>query len=170
MKKILAINGSADSNGSNYQLLQLIADQFSSNYHISVYSGLGELPLFTPTKLKAAIPDEVAELKKSIIDAEAIIFCTPEYLHNIPAVLKNALEWLTESGELANKSVLPVTFTPHQPRGEFAMVSLTNSLKASKAKVVAELPLYQDELRTESGTFSLQNDFRPLIEEALKLL
>lgn len=170
MKKILAINGSASTKGANHQLLEVIADDFSLQYSIAVYSKLNKLPLFTPEKLKAGVPDKVAELKSSIVDSDAIIFCTPEYLHNIPAVLKNALEWLTESGELANKPVLPITFTPHEPRGAFAMVSLTNSLQASKAKVVAELPLYQNELRTESGKFSLQNDMRHLIGSALKLL
>lgn len=170
MKKILAINGSASTKGANHQLLEVIADDFSLQYSIAVYSKLNKLPLFTPEKLKAGVPDKVAELKSSIVDSDAIIFCTPEYLHNIPAVLKNALEWLTESGELAEKSVLPITFTPSPPRGGYAMKSLVQSLKASKAKIAAELPLYQNELRNENGEIQLDTEYEFIIQEALSLL
>ena len=170
MKKMLAISGSANSGGSNNQLLELIAHEFSSGYQITVYSELAELPLFAPAKLKEGEPMQVNQLKDQVADSEAVIICTPEYLHNIPAALKNAFEWMTESGELAQKPILAMTFTPHPPRGEYAMQSLCNSLVASKSNVVAELPLYQNEMRNDQGQIQLTEEMKPLIEEALRLL
>lgn len=170
MKRILTISGSASENSSNAALLKLIAGEFSNSYNFNLYDGLSNLPLFGPEKLKAGTPKEIQELKSSVADADAVVISTPEYLHNIPAVLKNALEWMTESGELAGKAVLPITFTPASPRGEYAMKSLLQSLKASKAKVVAELPLYQNQLRSDSGKIELDEESKYLVAEALKLL
>ncbi|MCB9192822.1 MAG: NAD(P)H-dependent oxidoreductase [Flavobacteriales bacterium] len=170
MKTILAISGSASENSSNLQLLKAISAVFSDQFEFDIYDELTNLPLFTPRKLNEGIPELVSNLKTRVSNADAVIVSTPEYLHNIPAVLKNALEWMTESGELADKPVLPITFTPHEPRGIYAMASLVESLKASKAKVVAELPLFQNEMRTESGIIELNDEHMHLIQEALKLL
>lgn len=170
MKRILAINGSASESSSNLRLLEVISAKFSDTVEIAVYDGLWHLPLFTPPKLKEGIPKSVTELKNQVNQADAIIIATPEYLHNIPAVLKNALEWMTESGELADKPVLPITFTPHEPRGKFAMISLIQSLKASKATVVAELPLYRNEILIENGKFIFSAEQKFLLREALNLL
>lgn len=170
MKKLLALSGSASPDGSNSQLLKLIANSFSDDFQISVYSDLDILPLFSPAKLKAQTPTEVQNLKDRITESDALIICTPEYLQNIPAVLKNALEWMTESGELTEKPILAMTFTPHSPRGEYAMKSLSNSLKAMKSQFVAELPLYQNELRDGKGELNLNEEALNILQAALQLL
>jgi NAD(P)H-dependent FMN reductase len=170
MKKVISVSGSASENSSNTALLERIAEDFATSYQFRLYDELRNLPLFTPKKLKSGVPNQVIELKKYMTESDAVIIATPEYLHNIPAVLKNALEWMTESGELADKTVLPITFTPAPPRGEYAMRSLLQSLKASKAKVVAELLLFQPDLRSESGRIELKDEQHILIREALSLL
>jgi chromate reductase, NAD(P)H dehydrogenase (quinone) len=38
-------------------------------------------------------PAKVAELKKQVRAADAILFVTPEYNYSIPGVLKNAIDW-----------------------------------------------------------------------------
>ena len=170
MKTILCISGSASSNSFNKQLLRAIADAFSEKYEFEMHQGLQHLPLFSPQLQKTGIPETIKSLREKVDAADAVIISTPEYLHNIPAVLKNALEWMTESGELHEKPVLPITFAPAPPRGEYAMKSLLQSLVASKAKVVAELPLYQSELRNEEGEIVLDEQHIFLFREALALL
>lgn len=170
MRNILLICGSGSENSTNAALLELISNSFSDSFQFNLFDGLRDLPLFTVEKLKTEKHSNVEQMKQAVRNADSVVISTPEYLQNIPAVLKNALEWMTESGELANKPVLPITFTPHEPRGEYAMHSLLQSLKASKAKVVAELPLYQNQLRTESGEFVSDDEHRFLLREALNLL
>lgn len=170
MKRILAISGSASEDSSNTKLLSAMAESFSDQYEIEVYEGLWKLPLFTPQLQEVGIPERVVAFKELVSKSDAVIISTPEYLHNIPAVLKNALEWMTESGELAEKPMLPITFTPAPARGEYAMISLLQSLKASKAKVVAELALYRSELSNEKGIIVFTNDNYALLKEALSLL
>ena len=43
--------------------------------------------------LEANLPQSVAEFKKKIKDADAILVATPEFNYSIPGVLKNALDW-----------------------------------------------------------------------------
>lgn len=143
--QILTISGSARSDSTNVKLLNALPKlMLQSNFHY--YEHLHNLPLFTEDTDKAPFVDMVLEWRNAVQNTDAVIISTPEYLHNIPALLKNALEWLSSSGELLNKPVLPITFTPHAPRGEKAMQSLLNTLDALKARVVGQLDLYQTEV------------------------
>jgi chromate reductase len=38
-------------------------------------------------------PEKVAEFKKQIREADAVLFVTPEYNYSVPGVLKNAIDW-----------------------------------------------------------------------------
>jgi NAD(P)H-dependent FMN reductase len=167
---IVAISGSASENSSNTAMLKAIQSHFSDTHDIEIIDSLRDFPLFRPEDLEKTIPKLIQEFKQKIIEAEAVIICTPEYTHNIPAVLKNGLEWITASGELADKRVLPITFTPKEPRGEYAMQSLLNSLKTMNAKIVTELPLYKSEVEFEGFKIKLSDDYTFLIGEGLKLL
>ncbi len=108
--------------------------------------------------------------RKTLIASDAVIICTPEYIHNLPALIKNALEWVTSSGELAHKPVLALTFTPHPPRGEKAMQSLLWSLQALNARIVGQLDLYQTEIRFEGKAVVMEEDMLELVKEAVQLL
>lgn len=168
--KILAISGSASETSSNTLLLNAIKEQFSSEYDIKVYDNLRNLPLFRPEDLEGKIPPSVKEMRENVKGADAIIISTPEYTHNIPAVLKNALEWITASGELENKRILPITFTPHKPRGEHAMQSLLFSLKTMNARVVVQLPLYKTQAEINNNEITLGEELHFMISEGLKQL
>lgn len=167
--KIVAISGSAANNSSTAAFLYAVRNHFSGQYEVEVFDRLRDFPLFRPEELEKEVPELIQEFKKRLIRSDAILICTPEYTHNIPAVLKNALEWITASGELAGKKVLPVTLTPHEPRGEWAMKSLLASLITMKATIVAELPLYKDEMRNDNGEIRLNETTRLILEEAFRL-
>lgn len=168
--RILAISGSASEKSSNTELLAAIQSSFSDDYDIEIFDRLRNFPLFRPEDLKNSIPKLIQVFKQKIVEADAIIICTPEYTHNIPAALKNAIEWITASGELDNKKVLPITFTPLEPRGEFAMQSLLNSLKTMNAGIVTQMPLYKSEVDISEKGIELTDEYRFLIGEGLKLL
>jgi NAD(P)H-dependent FMN reductase len=170
MKTVLCISGSPSADSSNTQLLEAITQSFANSFAFKILDGLQDLPLFSPQLQQAGIPEIVKTLRAKVAMTDAVIICTPEYLHNIPAALKNALEWMTESGELCEKPVLPITFTPAPPRGEYAMRSLVQSLQASKARIVADLPLYRNEMTDKKGRIALDEPYRHIIQEAMGLL
>jgi len=141
---ILTISGSAQRGSSNDELLKSFAKFFKQHSFIH-FGELMDFPLFTPEGDKHP-PEIVLSFKEKIRNADLVIISLPEYIHNITAVLKNALEWITSSGEFYEKKVIAITYTPQAPRGEKAMQSLLASLQALSAKVIAELPLYKSEL------------------------
>jgi chromate reductase, NAD(P)H dehydrogenase (quinone) len=53
---------------------------------------IGNLPLYS-YDFDANYPDVALRLKKSIEEADAILFVTPEYNRGIPGGLKNAIDW-----------------------------------------------------------------------------
>jgi len=168
--KILAIVGSASEKSSNKELLKAIQKNFFDEYEIEVFNKLRDFPLFRPEDLNKDLNHLVKEFKQKLNVVNRVIVCTPEYTHNIPAVLKNGLEWITASGELNNKKVLPITFTPHEPRGEWAMQSLLFCLKTMNAQIMTQLPLYKNDFEFDGYQVLLSEDDKALISEALKLL
>lgn len=69
---------------------------------------IDNIPLFNkPAKMK--VPEVVSELAKKIEAADGVIIATPEYDHSIPAVLQNALAWLSYGiFPMVNKPVMIV--------------------------------------------------------------
>lgn len=130
---------------------------------------LTDLPVFQPGRDIAPWPETVLRWRADTARAQRIIFATPAYLENLPAVLKNALEWVTSSGELAEKPALVFSFSPAAPRGERARQSLLWSLNALNLRIVAEAALFQQEVSlTEHGIGDAAS--KELLQEALALL
>ncbi len=139
--KIITLAGSARADGSNLKLLRALPATFPAHDFVE-FSGK-DLPLF----YDGCAPNAVArEWQNAVKNVDALLICTPEYLHNLPALVKNALEWLTAGGELAGKKVIPVTLTPSAPRGEKAMQSLLWSLQALDAQILPSVALYREDV------------------------
>ena len=168
--KILGIVGSAAKNSSNRKMLEAIKSLVKDQTDVVINDDLRNFPLFTPEALSRDLPQSIVQFKHQITSSDAVIIVTPEYTHNIPAVLKNALEWITASEELSTQKVLPITFTPHEPRGKYAMESLCNSLVTMDARIVSQLPLYRNEVEETKDTIQLNEEYCVLIREAITLL
>lgn len=146
------------------QLAQLDPKQ---RVHISKLPA--QLPLFRAEADRAPWPAAVKDWRQAVADADGLIIATPEYLRNVPALVKNALEWLSSSGELRGKAVLPITLTPHPPRGERAMQSLLWTLQALEVNVLTQMPLYLSELGRNEGGYRLSEELEALLREAIGL-
>ncbi|HFI0476538.1 TPA: NADPH-dependent FMN reductase [Streptococcus suis] len=73
--------------------MQLMATHFSEKAEIELVE-IKDLPMFNKPATRQ-LPEAVLELAKKIEGAEGVIIGTPEYDHSIPAVLMNALAWLS---------------------------------------------------------------------------
>ncbi|MDT2756366.1 NAD(P)H-dependent oxidoreductase [Enterococcus asini] len=93
MKKIVGLVGTNSEHSTNRQLLQYIEKHFAQKAEVTLVE-IGNLPLFTKPTEKT-LPDAVRQLALTIEGADGVIISTPEYDHAIPAVLLNALNWLS---------------------------------------------------------------------------
>ena len=87
--QVLLISGSLRRGSTNTALLrtaQLIAPE---GITAALYDGLDRLPHFDPDLDRSPLPDTVAQLRAAVHDADAILFCTPEYAGALPGSFKN---------------------------------------------------------------------------------
>jgi NAD(P)H-dependent FMN reductase len=165
---LLAFAGSSRPDSSNARLLDELARLFPDR-DIRRTELPAQLPLFRAEADRHPWPPRVLDWRREVAAAGGLIIATPAYLDNLPALVKNALEWLTSSGELTGKPVLAITLTPHPPRGERALQALLWSLSALEANVLAQLPLYQSDFEKSSGGLTLPDELQDLLREAIGL-
>ena len=134
--RIVAISGSLQSRSSNTAVIQLAASLADERTHVDVFDALDNLPYFNPDLDVLPAPAAVAELRQRLASADAVLIASPEYAHEMPGVLKNALDWLVSSGELYGKPVAVLCAAPSFERGTFVRAALERTLNAEGARVV----------------------------------
>ncbi|HSE15873.1 MAG TPA: NAD(P)H-dependent oxidoreductase [Pyrinomonadaceae bacterium] len=89
--RILGIAGSLRRESYNRAALRAATQLVPEGATIDVFE-LDDIPGFNQDNEQNP-PAKVAELKRRIREADAILFVTPEYNYSIPGVLKNAIDW-----------------------------------------------------------------------------
>jgi len=168
--KLLTLSGSSRPTSSNRRLLAAVPALLPGREIVAGTELLFVLPLFRAEADRAPWPAAVLRWRAAVADADAVLISTPEYLHNLPAALKNGLEWLSSSGELQGKIVLPITLTPHAPRGDKALASLRQSLLALQANLPAEASIYLSDLEYRADQSLADCPGRDLLVAVLDLL
>lgn len=135
MIKILAISGSLRTSSSNTKILRVLANLAPEDISIEIYEEIGTLPHFNPEIDDGRELISVQNWRNQISQADAIIFCTPEYAHGIPGVLKNALDWIVSSGEFIHKPTAVISASPSPDGGEKANASLVQTLRMMMAEI-----------------------------------
>ena len=149
--QIFAINGSLQPSSSNQAVLNLASAQVSATDTIDVFQGLRDIPPFDASFATHDAPHSVVALRRGITAAAGVLIATPEYGHSMPGVLKNALDWLVGSGELACKPVAIITASPTPTGGLKAQIALIQTLLAQSAEIVALLPIAGSKLKIDAG-------------------
>lgn len=168
-KKILTVSGSSRQESSNVKLLSALAALDTDKEYIH-FDTLSSIPLFAAEDDKYPWPPEVLGWRAAIKNADAVIICTPEYIHNLPAQIKSALEWVASSGELVAKPTLAMTYTPNAPRGERTMQSLLWSLGALDLNIIAQVAVYQDQVKVEDNKIVGDEETIEMLTEVLRML
>jgi chromate reductase len=141
--EILAIAGSLRRDSHNWRLLREVAEQAPEGVEFRFWDGLREIPPYDADEDVEPAPAPVADLRRRIADAEAVLIATPEYNSSIPGVLKNAIDWASRpraSTVLQNKPVAVIGATTGRFGAVWAQAELRKVLASTGARVVdAEL-------------------------------
>lgn len=129
--RLLAINGSASPDSSNYALLRQIAAFCPPETDIEILEDLSVLPHFNTARTEQNVPSPVQAFRKQIEAADAIVICTPEYVFSIPARLKNAIEWCVSTTVLSGKPLGLITASASGEKGHEQLKLLMDTLQAS---------------------------------------
>jgi chromate reductase len=134
MKQILAICGSLRTTSSNRSALQAAASVAPEGMQVTIYEGLVGLPHFNPDLDRELLPLAAADLRERVARCDGLLISSPEYAHGIPGSLKNALDWLVGSTELAGK---PAAIINTSPRAVHADAQLREVLTTMAVRLVS---------------------------------
>jgi NAD(P)H-dependent FMN reductase len=134
--KVLLVSGSTRSGSANTAALVTAAALAPPGVTTVLYQGLAGLPAFNPDDDGEFLPKPVAELRREIATANAVLFCTPEYAGTLPGSLKNLLDWTVGGGQLYEKPVAWLNVAAAN-RGQGAQQTLASVLGYVGAVTVA---------------------------------
>ncbi|MDR9831744.1 NADPH-dependent FMN reductase [Vibrio sp. FNV 38] len=104
--KLLLLSGSFHSQSKSIAILNSLKGYFSE--HEYVFPKLDNLPFYCEDLAKNQ-PESIQQLISDVELADGIVVCTPEYNHSIPAVLKNAIDWVSRPAFNSVLKSKPVT-------------------------------------------------------------
>ena len=165
---ILALPGSLRAASINAAFCRAASRLAPPPLVISVYAGLGALPLFN-ADLEGDPPREVREFRDAVASADALLIASPEYAHGISGTMKNALDWLVSFEGFIGK---PVALVNASPRARHAYEALREVLQTMSADIVSDacmtLPLLGAAVTEDAIVAS--RELAPRIREGLKSL
>lgn len=146
---ILAISGSLRAASTNTSILRALAELAPSTVPVTLYGGLNDLPHFSPERDIDPAPEAVTNLRTQLREADAAIICTPEYIHGMPGVLKNMLDWIASSGEFVYKPVGVISAGPSDMGGSRAHALLFHTMEVLTANLPEKASLIIPFVRTK---------------------
>lgn len=104
---VLTLVGSLRNGSTNRQLAEATALNAPDGVTVNVFSGLENIPFYNEdTDVEGQVPTAARELRAAAADADALLLVSPEYNGTMPAVLKNAIDWLSRPyGNSATKDM-----------------------------------------------------------------
>lgn len=127
--KILAISGSLRKASLNTMLLRAVARLAPPDIQVTLYRGLGELPLFTPD-IDADSIAAVTEFRTQIIASDALLIASPEYAHGVTGAIKNGLDWMVGNESFVDKSIALLNTSPRATHAQAALRETISTMSA----------------------------------------
>ncbi len=138
MPLVLTLCGSLRAQSSNRSLLDAAALVAPEDVRFEHFTAIDRLPHFNPDVEQAGLPEEVADLRRRVGAADAILVSCPEYARGIPGAFKNALDWLVGGSEFPGK---PIALFNASPRASDAQAALRLVLTTMSGRVIDEAGL-----------------------------
>jgi NAD(P)H-dependent FMN reductase len=141
---VLALVGSLRAASVNRQVAELAAENAPDGISVRVYEGLGDIPFYNEEIDGADAPAAATKLRDAIAEADAVLVVTPEYNGSIPAVVKNAIDWLSRpygNSVLAGKPLAVIGASAGQYGGVWAHDETRKSFGIASAHVVDAVAL-----------------------------
>ncbi|HYR07389.1 MAG TPA: NADPH-dependent FMN reductase [Longimicrobium sp.] len=97
--RVMGIAGSIRRGSFNRALLEAAVELAPEGMRIVPWDRLHEVPMYdSGLESDELRPEPVADLKRAIAEADALLMVTPEYNYSVPGVLKNAIDWASRPG------------------------------------------------------------------------
>ncbi|MFJ6656539.1 NADPH-dependent FMN reductase [Streptomyces sp. NPDC091377] len=143
--QILALVGSLRAGSHNRQLAETAVKLAPAGADIRLYEGLAEIPFYNEDlDVEGAVPAPAVDLRRAAAASDALLFFTPEYNGTIPAVLKNAIDWMSRpfgAGAVTDKPVAVLGTAFGQYGGVWAQDEARKAVSIAGGRVLDDIKL-----------------------------
>ena len=167
---VLVLVGSLRADSLNRRVAETLRAQAPDGVTVEIADDLAALPFYNEDLDGADVPAAATALRARVAAADRVLAVTPEYNGTMPAVLNNAIDWLSRPygvGAIKGKpfGVLGVTPTPYG--GKWAHADTARSAGIAGAIVVENATLSQSALEVDVLT---DPDVLARLHEVLRVL
>ena len=143
--RILALVGSLRAGSHNRQLAEAAVKLAPEGAEVVLFEGLADIPFYNEDiDVEGDVPAAAAKLREAAAGADAFLLFSPEYNGTIPAVLKNAIDWLSRpfgAGAFTGKPVAVVGTAYGQFGGVWAQDEARKAVGIAGGKVIEDIKL-----------------------------
>lgn len=147
MSRVIALVGSLRAASITRALAEAAVSVAPQNVEVVIFDGLADLPFYNediddPESLTGF--ESVGRLRSAVADSDAVLLFTPEYNGTIPAVLKNAIDWLSRpygAGAITGKPTAVVSASPSSNGARWANEDTVKAARIAGASLLGDVDL-----------------------------
>jgi len=178
--RIAVLVGSLRADSVNRQLAEVLRAQAPAGVTLDIVEGLDRLPFYNQDLDADQVPEAAAVLRERVGYADRVLAVTPEYNGTMPAVLNNAIDWLSSpygAGAMVGKPFAVVGTTPTPYGGKWAHADAVRSARIAGAAVIEDATVSEPGVEVDvltdpavlermHGAIARLVDFRPEVVAA----
>jgi len=146
MTRVAVLVGSLRADSVNRQVAEALKAQAPEGVQVDIVDGLADVPFYNEDIDGETAPAAATAVREQVAVADRVLVITPEYNATMPAVLNNAIDWLSRpygQGAIAGKPVGVIGVTPTPYGGKWAHEDTRRSAKIAGAVVVEDIDVSQ---------------------------
>ena len=147
--RVLVLVGSLRADSLNHRIARTLQEQAPAGVVVEIAEGLDRVPFYNEDLDGGQVPAAAQALRDQVAAADRVLAVTPEYNGTMPAVLNNAIDWLSRpygQGAIKGKPFAVVGATPTPYGGKWAHDDARRSAGVAGALVVEEIQVSQSAL------------------------
>jgi chromate reductase len=137
---IVVVSGSLRSASTNTVVAQQLVASAPGDVRAELLD-ITAVPLFDQDVEDAGDPESVTVIKGAVREADGLVLVTPEYNYGVPAVTKNAVDWLSRpfgDGPVKGTAVGIVSASPSRRGGIGAREHLSDTMRVLTDRLFEE--------------------------------
>lgn len=137
--RVAVLLGSLRAGSLNRRIAETLRDKAPEGVTVDIVEGLGQVPFYNEELDGSEVPAAAATLRAAVAGADAVLAVTPEYNGTMPAVLNNAIDWLSRpygQGAIVGKAFAAVGATPTPYGGKWSHEHARHSATIAGARVI----------------------------------
>ncbi|MCW2795116.1 NADPH-dependent FMN reductase [Nocardioides sp.] len=144
--RVIVLVGSLRADSLNRKIAETLRGTSPEGVSVEIVDGLDRLPFYNEDMDGENTPAAVVSVREQVGSADRVLVVTPEYNGTMPAVLNNAIDWLSRpygASALTGKPLGVVGATPTPYGGKWAHADTQRSAGIAGAVIVEDVTVSQ---------------------------